>query len=404
LRSVEKSVGLRVLAAPFRVLNRDLKLIFASNLAGSFGDGLYYFLLPIYMRTVLGADPVEVGILYTVMIMSATLTVFLGSFLADRYDRKKIAVLAWAIWIPVPLIFSYANDWIQLFPAMLLYGCMFSTPAVNAYIATAAHKEKVTLTFTTISAAWCSGYVFSPTIGGFIYQVLDMKIVFYLAFVFYTTATVILLFIRSQRARVSGSDSEKSGGKVDLKSMIFWVVFFAVIMFFNYVIRPFTPTFLEDAYGLDAFQVGVLGSFSFAGSALLGVLIGKIGDRWGNMKAISLCMLMTALSVGMLIHVNSLLALAPVFFLMGVNFTPWSLMNAIIGSTAPENIRGKWIGIAQTVSLLAAFIAPYVGGVLYEISLRAPFVTTFVGAIAISVFALLVSRRKLERTGLRVKK
>jgi len=344
------------------------------------------------MRTTLGADPVEVGILYAVMIMSATLTVFLGGFLADRYDRRKIAILAWTIWIPVPLIFSYASDWTQLLPAMVLYGCMLSIPAVNAYIATVAHKEKVTLTFTTISAAWCSGYVLSPTIGGFLYQALDMKIVFYLVFIFYTIATVVLLPLRSQRVRASKS-LEKLRGKVDLKSVIFWVVFFAVIMFFNYLIRPFTPTFLEDAYGLDAFQIGVLGSFSFAGSALLGVLIGKIGDRWGSMEAVSLCTLMTALSVGMLINVNNFLILALIFFIMGVSFTPWPLMNAIIGSTAPENIRGRLIGVAQTVSLLAAFMAPYVGGILYEISLRAPFTATLVGTAVISVFALLASRK-----------
>jgi len=383
--------------APLKALNRDLKLIFVSNLAGSFGDGFYYFLLPIYMRTALGANPVQVGILYTVMILSATLTVFLGGFLADRYDRKKIIVLAWVIWLPVPLILSYATDWIQLFPAMFLYGCMLSTPAVNAYIATVASKERITLTFTTISAAWCGGYIFSPTLGGFLYEVVGMRTVFYLVFIFYTLATVVLLFIRSQKAPVKKSAPNEPDRKVDLKSMIFWVVFFATIMFFNYLIRPFTPTFLEDAYGLNTFQIGVLGSFSFAGSALLGVLIGKFGDRWGSMGAVSLCMLATAFSVSMLIHVNNFFVLAPVFFLLGVNFTPWSLMNAIIGSTAPENIRGRWIGVAQTASLFAAFVAPYVGGVLYEISLRAPFLATLTGTIVIFAFALVGSRKTRNR-------
>lgn len=381
---------LKVLGVPFKALNRDLKLIFVSNIIGSFGDGLYSFLLPVYIRTALGASPVNVGLLYAVMILAATVTTFLGGFLADRYDRKRIIFLSWTAWLPVPLIFSYASHWTQLFPAMAVYGCMVSTPAVNAYIASVTSRRKVTSTFTTISAAWWGGYIFSPTIGGLLYKIRGMKILFYLAFVFYAMAMVVLLFIRSQRVNLRNAQSQGS----DRKDMIRWVIFFAVIMFFNFLIRPFTPTFLKDAYGFDTFQIGVLGSFSFAGSASLGLLIGKIGDRWGNMRAVSICMSMMAVSIGLLINVNDFFMLVPIFFMMGVNFIPWALMNAAMGSTAPESIRGKWIGAAQTASLFAAFMAPYVGGVLYEISPRAPFTVTLIESLALFAFTLAISSKR----------
>ena len=43
---------LKELRGLFEGLNRDLKLLFVSNLIGAFGDGLYAYLLPVYIETV----------------------------------------------------------------------------------------------------------------------------------------------------------------------------------------------------------------------------------------------------------------------------------------------------------------------------------------------------------------
>jgi MFS family permease len=140
----------------FGTLNRDLKLIFASNLIGAFGDGLYAFIWPLYIRA-LGADPAEVGVVFSVIFFVAALTPLPGGFLADKYDRKKLVILGWLLWIPIPLIFSVAEHWTHILPGAALYGIMLSGPATSAYIATMAHKGKMTQTFTLISTAWWLG-------------------------------------------------------------------------------------------------------------------------------------------------------------------------------------------------------------------------------------------------------
>ena len=110
------------LGFPSEVLNRDLKLIFASNLAGSFGDGLYAYLLPYYMTDTLKANSIQVGILYAVMGLVAASTLFVAGRLADRYDRKKIMIAGWIAWLPAPIIFSFAENWLQMLPGMVLWG------------------------------------------------------------------------------------------------------------------------------------------------------------------------------------------------------------------------------------------------------------------------------------------
>ena len=119
---------------------------------GAFGDGLFIYTLPIYLRG-LEASPANVGMLYSILSLSSALTIIPGGFLADRFDRKKIMILGWAIWVPIPLMFSVATNWSQLLPVMSLYGFLVAGPSISAYIFTSANKERITVTFAAFSAS-----------------------------------------------------------------------------------------------------------------------------------------------------------------------------------------------------------------------------------------------------------
>jgi MFS family permease len=370
---------------PFEVLNRDLKLIFASNLAGSFGDGLFAYLLPYYMKETLKASSVEIGILYAVVSLVAALTLLLAGTLADRYDRKKIMIVGWIAWLPAPLIFSFAGNWLQMLPGMILWGFWLGGPTGTAYILTAADKRRLTLTFTVISASWSFGYIFSPALGGFLAGAVGMKIVFYSASVLYALPCLILTLISSQKAKgytQHSLEEHKSFFKLLRTRKLFTLsVLFASIMFFLMMFRPFIPNFLADAYHYGNFEIGVLGSVSFFGSAVLGILLGRLGDRWKKSYALSISMALCSLSLILLMLFGNFYILIMTSFLAGGSYITWSLMGAIIGPLAPESIRARWVSIPQTVTMFSSFIAPYIGGILYDTSLYYPFIiaaaTTF---------------------------
>jgi len=377
-------------------LNRDLKFLFLSNLIGAFGDGLYFYIWPLYIRG-LGATPAEVGVVFAILGLASALTPIPGGFLADKYDRKKIMILAWLIWIPVPLIFSMAQNWSQLIPGAFLYGCFIGGPASSAYIATSAKKEKMASTFTTLSAAWWFGYIFSPGVGGYIATLFGMRVVFYLSFALYTLATVFVLFVRSQHATKPSVQSSSSSVPFRKKKLLVWSSFFAVIFFVLVLFRPCVVQFLEDVYALSDFQIGVLGSTTFVGSAILVVGIGKLGDKWKKSGAIFVSLLLTFISISILISFTDYLILAFASFLMGASYAVWSLMSAVIGSLTPEATRGRWMAVAQTASLLAAFPAPYIGGIFYEASPYNPFIVAIIATPLLLTLALVISL-KVEKT------
>jgi DHA1 family multidrug resistance protein-like MFS transporter len=380
----------------FGALNRDLWIIFLSNMLVSFGDGLYFYVFPLYIRSEeLGGTAGDVGIIYSVLGLASALTPLLGGLLADKYDRKKIIILAFSIWVPVPLMFSLANNWSQLILPSFLYGCFISGPAASAYVATLAKKEKMAITFTTISASWSLGYIFAPGIGSYLATIIGMRPIFYIAFVLFALATIALFFIRSQYAPTH-SESLKPSTSFKSKKIFTWALFFAAIFFTITLFRPCIPQFFKDVYGYDDFHVGIFGSITFFGSFVFAIGLGKVGDKWKKATAILIALLLSVASVGLLISFRDFAILAISSYLMGASYVIWSLMGALIGSLAPETSRGRWMSVAQTAALLAAFPSPYIGGILYEALPYIPFVVAIVATPILAIIALIMAFKQEE--------
>jgi len=380
------------LSLPPGTLSRDLKLLFVSNFIGAAGDGLYAYLLPNYIRG-LGASSADVGFLFSIFILSTALTIIPGGFLADRYDRKKVMVLGWLLWVPVPLMFSAATHWTQLVPVMALYGFFLSGPATSAYVVTSARKDRVTLTYTLMSASWSIGYIFSPGLGGYLSTVTGMSSVLILAFVLYAAATVVLLFLTSQSVKES---SKTRGTQMDLDTshvqrIILLSVFFGLVFFFLNLVRPLVVQLFQDVYGFESISIGLLGSIAFLGSAVFSIFLGKAGDRFGKMLALAVALLIGSVSFALFICFHNFAVLAGASFLNGASYMIWPLMGASVGSIAPDASRGRWISLAQMSATLCATFAPYIGGVLYEQSPALPFYVT----IAVSPILALVALAQL---------
>lgn len=371
------------------LLNRDLKMIFLANLLGSFGDGLYAYIMPYYLKGSLGASPTEVGLLYTTTNMFAASTLFVSGFFGDRFDRKKILMLGWLAWVPAPLFFAFAQNWVQVLPGMALWGFYLGPPVSAAYIITTVRSEKVTLALATVSAAFSLGYIFSPALGGYLAEGLGMQLVFFLAFGLYSLATVVLFFIRSQFPPKK-SDGIRGDSKMSIlrnRKLLLLSGFFALVMFTMFVFRPFIPTFLSDVYGYDGFGIGVLGSLSFFGSAVLAFALGKVGDKFKKSYAlaVALAIVASSLSVFLLVGDFWVLLLAHLFF--GASYLSWPLMSAIIGPKAPASARAFSVAIPLTFGMFASVFAPYIGGVLYEGSPYYPFVLAIFASFVLALFA-----------------
>jgi MFS family permease len=252
------------------------------------------------------------------------------------------------------------------------------------------------MTFTTISASWSLGYIFAPGVGSYLATIIGMRQVFYIAFVLFILATAALFFIRSQHATAHSSKLQEPSTSFKPKKIFAWALFFAAIFFITILFRPCIPQFLKDVYKYDDFHVGIFGSITFFGSFVFAIGLGKVGDKWKKTTAILIALLLSVASIGLLVSFREFAILALSSYLMGASYVVWSLMGALIGSLAPEKSRGRWMSVAQTAALLAAFPAPYIGGVLYETSSYNPFIIAMTITPILTIIALIIALKKVE--------
>ena len=378
---------------PFEAFSRDIWLICVSNVVGAFGEGLYFWVFPLYVRS-LQADYIQLAVVTSALMGFAALVPIPGGFLADRFDRKKIIILSWTPWIFAPLIYSFAQNWVQLIPGTVCWGVsMLGLPAITAYvISNVEEQKKVTPVLSFVWASYSFSYIFAPTVGTYLATIIGMRQVLQVASVFAAVSTCIFFLLRSQHPRkVEGQTSHESmlptERKKMLHSMLFLAGLFMAASFFMGIARPYVTPFLAEQVNLNEFQIGVFGSVSYAGVTLMGIALGRLGDKWKRSGAVGLCFLLYVSAVIPLLLVRQMTWLMPIAFLFGGSSVAGSIVSSMVGTSAPRSKRGLWVSIPQTMGMVAAFVAPYVGGYLYTMSPSSAFLVSVSGIPLIALLA-----------------
>jgi MFS family permease len=383
---------------PFGALTRDVWLICLSCTIGAFGEGLYFWVFPLYIRE-LHAGYMDLGLVYSVLLGVSGLVALVGGLLADRFDRKKLLVLGWVLWILAPLIYSLAADWPQLIPGAVCWGASnIAGPAISAYVITAVtDKKRIASVVTFVFSTYTFSYIFGPAVGGYLATIAGMKPVLYLSTLLTVVSTCVFFFINSQHPLKNNAEKrqpllDSTERKPLLRKLLLWSCFFTLMTFFLSLARNLVPIFLSEQVHFSEFYVGLFGSVNFAGITFVGIAMGRLGDRWRKSGAISISLLLFIVSMVPILLVRDPTTLMLLAFVYGGSAVTGSLVSSIVGTIAPEARRGLWISIPQSLSLFAAFAAPYLGGFLYACS---PYYA-FIVSISVAPFLLMFSLLALK--------
>jgi MFS family permease len=379
---------------PFGALTRDVWLICLSCVIGAFGEGMYFWVFPLYIRE-LHADYVQLGLVYSVLIGVSALVGLAGGLLADRFDRKRLLILGWTLWIFAPLIYSFAAVWSQLIPGAVCWGASnIAGPAITAYVITSVtDKSRVASVITFVLSTFAFSYIFAPAVGGYMATIVGMRHVLLLSTLLIVGSTCVFFFIDSQHPpaeKTENSPSVSTDRKPLLRKLVLWSCFFTLSTFFLSLARNFVPVFLSEQAKLSEFQIGLFGSANFAGTTLIGIAMGRLGDRWRKSGAIGVSLFLFIVSLAPMLLIRDATVLTLLAFVYGGSAVTGSLVSSYVGTIAPEARRGLWISIPQSLSLLASFAAPYLGGFLYTYSPYYAFVVSICAAPFLLAFSLLV--------------
>jgi len=376
-------------------INRDLRLLCFSGFICCFGDGLFFFLLPVYLNQ-LNASPTDVGMLYAVYNLSWVLTLMLGGFLADHFDQKKIMILSLLLWIPMPLALATATNWNQLWIPMVLYGAYLGSSSTCAYILRAAPSTRTMQSFGLWSASLALGYIFSPALGGFIASTIGKQTVFLMTAGFYAASVIPLAFInKSPRADPKKSQKVSKFPPTEFthyRKPAVLALFSSMIAFAVFLVSPLISQFTHDFYHQSILNLGVFGTATSFGWFFFSLTLGRMGDKHSKMTAVLSSTVICSFSFLLIALINNFPLLCIASFLSGTSSCLIGFAPALIGSAASEGHVGQWVSIGQTGIAVASFGAPIIGGVLYEVS---PYLAFFTAIAVLSALTAVVTVKKL---------
>jgi MFS family permease len=353
----------------FADIGSDNRRIFLALLLWGIGEGMWFFIQPLYLAS-LGANPVEIGTVLSIAAIITTVVFIPAGWLADRTSRRRNMIVSWFTGIAGGVLLAIAPDWRAALPGLIVYGLSsFGVPAMSAYVTHASDSRMLQRTFTLVFAGFPLGTVVGPTVGGWIGQVVGIRWVYVLSVSLFILSTLVILGIREQPGSPVGRGEALTLGR-DHRFLAVSGFFFLAFLA-GAIGQPLAPNYLEQVRGLNVAVIGVLGSFHALGNTVLTIGLGRWrhGHRWLIMAA-QACLVA---SYGLLLSSEEYTILGLAFFLRGSFGALRAVGAAYLGTIMPPASMALGFGIYQTMLNLALTIAPYLAGLLYSLQPDAPF-------------------------------
>ena len=372
---------------------RDVLLLTSQGLNGG--------LSIIFTLTVLGASPLDIGLLGTVNAISGISFLLIGGWAGDRYNRKNVFLLGTAITTLNPLMYAFAPSWEYLFLVNITQpiGDALAGPAGFSIRISSVKIGSLTRATASLYTIHALTNMVVPPIGAAL--VTLMGGLEYLRTIYIVEACINLFaWLYTARKLDVEQDKERiprNGHRTfsvneffsDLREVyltsrkegtwLFLLLAATSPWVFN-VDGNFQTVFVDRICLSPLIVIGFLPSVSALVSALLYMPIANLAEKRGRMNAV--IMIRPLQYAGYILFI-----LAGTFFIPG--FTPyfpllvWGLRSAGgVGGPGwevasiehmPREKLSTWQSLQNLISRLVGIPAPLVGGLLWNIDPRAPF-------------------------------
>ncbi len=321
------------------------------------------------------------------MIMLSTLcgfapqiaiTLFAGVW-ADRYDRKRIIILADAmiavatLALAVLYMLGHGQLWMLLvISAIRSFGSGLQQPAVSAFIPQIVPQEKLMRVAGINGTIQSLIMLASPAVSGLLYALAKLEYIFFID-VFTAAIAITIMWLLKVPPHKKALEAPTGGYFDDLKAGFAYIRchsfvksllrFFAVFSFLIVPAAFFTPLMVTRTFGEEVWRLTAI-EMLFSGGMTVG---GLIVAAWGGFKDRSItiavtCVLFGALSVVLGIFVYFWFFLA-VMLLMGLLIPFFNTANMVMLQERVENdFQGRVFSFVNLMMVAAMPLGTVVFG------------------------------------------
>lgn len=337
----------------------------------------------IFLRR-LGATPVQMGLTSgAISLLNVLLAVPAGWLTDNTRNIRGLYLVSFAIGLPAQLLIAYSPSWMVFLMIMLYYTITLTVLLPNQLIIdidSITNEDRVTglSIHRTITAA--TG-VASPLMLAYIVDrfggletARGIRPVFIVQFVADILIFIILywrlenVFIERRQGRPSllGGLREILGGPVPIKLMLLRDI---STMFVMGMVSPFISIYQVDIKMATIFIFAWIGVAEPAVDIFLSIPAARIVELYGRRR--------TAY-VGHLIGIASRMVLVLTPASLPILLIGYSLLGSVEGclylgydaygqEIIPQEIRGKWIGVRNTIIGVMGVFTPVLGGLVWNV-------------------------------------
>ena len=361
-------------------MSRDIKLVTLALFLWGCGEGLFIYIMPLYMEQ-LGATPQEVGSVLGLAAFLAACSFIPGGILSDRFDAKKIMVWGWAMGAAASLGMGLAPSWQVFVPWILIYNISaYCIPAINTYIAEASGDIPLEHTITITFAGYAAGSIVSPFVGGRLAEVLGTPALFMIGAGLFAVSFFIAVSVRSHAAHLNYAKQRDQSLRRQIGGLQPLIPLYARLffIFFAALIGTVLPANYLGKLGWNIGDVNSLGGTASAiGAMLLSLVLGRMaaGRRRRGLLSGQLLVLLSMVCFTLSTPAQRALPIAG-YFLLGAVPTLRELSNAQLAGQTQAQLRGTALGLNETIYSLARSLAAVLAGALFAVNMRAPFLVS----------------------------
>ena len=378
--------NMRVLAS------RDLLLTISVGLTGGLDS--------LYVKEVLGADAVVLGLLASIWSAIFLLFILTGGWISDQYDRKSMLLAGMILTLPNPLIFAFAPDWRIIIAANFLgaIGTALATPAYVALLFSSSEQNSRSRSIAVMNTLNSLANTVVPPLGALTIQSLgglnEIRKIFLAQFILSIGVLVYTWKELENKPPVKKSQPKSpveaikeifgQMGKIykisNERKATSWLFLSLTGPWAWEVVGPFWIIYAAETCGSPISILGLLPAVYSLTAAILLLPLAEVSDRKGRKNIILFTRPFLYLCIGLLLLGGTLKEwawasliplLAWVFRAVGDASGPsWTAASTEV---IPEDLQSEWEATRDFLWRTMAIPATLVGGFLWNVDPRLPF-------------------------------
>ena len=383
--------------------DKPVRRLGAFAFLAAFCEALSFFAASLYAYSITNSI-IAVSIVMTAVAIAETLGAVVGGTLADRLDRKRIALLG-ALSAALLLAVLVFGGGIVVLTAMMVLATIASSPirpVIGAALPNLVVEGELRFANGYVQALRNAALTLAPVVAGLGVGLVGARGIFAIAAISLLGATAVLVFVRgdfSERGRerdLTISDSPLEGFAFLRRDRVLLAIVAAGALSYltaAYCMIADLPLAIDEL-GAGETGYGILVAAWGVGTTLGAVLASTAMNRLGPARAFAWAMLIEGVAIAAIAAVPSL-AVAMAIFIVGGVFGGIGITadQVVVQERVPDAARGRVRATNDALMAAAYAVSLGIGGVVVEVlGARGTYLAGGIGVLAAGVLAFAVLR------------